>query len=98
MRSFEVWYQGQKSLPQASSSMPKIASQLRQFDAPPVQDFLDVMGFDVSRTSMLRFVVIAPGKFDGPSTLSVVVSSESIASAVAAAQGADQRAWDFGRD
>lgn len=53
-------------------SMARLQSQLVQFDAPSIHEFLGTLGFDTKRARKLRFVVVARGQITAPSTLAVV--------------------------
>lgn len=53
-------------------SMARLRSQLVQFDAPSIHEFLDTLGFDTKGARRLRFVVVERGQITAPSTLAVV--------------------------
>jgi tetratricopeptide (TPR) repeat protein len=60
------------------SSLVRLRSQVKQFQAPPVHEFLDTLGFDVKFARRMRFVVVTPGRLTtAPSTLSVVLKPKA---------------------
>ena len=88
-------YEGDPSALAAAFDVSRVRLQrmLRQFNAVPVQDFHEMLGFQLDRASTLKFLVVSPGVYAGPSTYMVDLKGQGSGGDVTGSFGEATRAF-----